>query len=231
MSNSRRPEPPLENSESMTGKPDFDRNGVEIIAEETVYDGFFKMKHLRLRHRLFAGGWSDEISRELYVRGDAVGVVLYDPDNDLIGLVEQFRVGALEESRGPWCLEVVAGIIDSDEGPEAVAIREVKEESDLEVGPLDYICNYLASPGGSNEKLHLFCGYCDLREAGGVHGLDAEGEDIKVHVLRADDVFERLYTGAFNNAATLISLQWLEQKRRQMRQKSQSPDLSINSRD
>lgn len=210
------------------GKSGFDRQAVEIIAEDTVYDGFFKMKQLRLRHKLFAGGWSREISRELYVRGDAAGVVLYDPQNDLIGLVEQFRVGALEETGGPWCLEVVAGIIDDGQSPKQVAIREMKEEADLEVERLEYICNYLASPGGSDEKLHLFCAYCDLSRAGGVHGLDSEGEDIKVHILDARDVFETLYSGRFNNAATLISLQWLQQKRRQLRQGSQTADFAIN---
>lgn len=202
-------------------KSEFDRDAVEITAEDTVYDGFFKMKELRLRHRLFAGGWSQEISRELYVRGNAVGVVLYDAKSDLIGLVEQFRVGALGEDYGPWCLEVVAGIIDSEESPEQVAIRELKEEANVVVDRLESICSYLASPGGSNEKLHLYCGYCDLSQTGGVYGLDHEGEDIKVHVLDAGEVFENLYAGRFNNAATLISLQWLQWQRQQLRQRSQ----------
>ncbi|MEX1033916.1 MAG: NUDIX domain-containing protein [Cellvibrionaceae bacterium] len=200
-----------------TQKPDFNRDGVEIISEQTVYNGFFKMKALRLRHKLFAGGWSNEITRELFVRDDAVGVVLYDLEHDLIGLVEQFRIGALEESHGPWCLEVVAGIIDSKESPEQVAVREMKEETGLVADKLEYICNYLASPGGSNEKLHLYCGYCDLSQAGGIHGLDVEGEDIKACVFDAEHVFSALYQGRFNNAATLISLQWLQQKREQLR--------------
>lgn len=210
-------------------KPEFDRDGVEITAEETVYDGFFKMKALRLRHKLFGGGWSKEISRELYVRDNAVGVVLYDGNNDLIGLVEQFRIGALDEGYGPWCMEVVAGIIDSGESPEQVAIRELKEEANVVADRLEKICTYLASPGGSNEKLHLYCGYCDLRQAGGIYGLDAEGEDIKVHVLDAAHVFDNLYAGRFNNAATLICLQWLQRQRQQLRQQSQAAEPTINS--
>jgi len=194
---------------------EFSRDDVEILGEETVYDGFFKMKELRLRHKLFAGGWSRELSRELYLRDNAVGVLLYDRDNDLIGLVEQFRIGALDEEAGPWCLEVVAGIIDSDETPEQVAVREVREEANLCADRLDYICQYLSSPGGSNERLHLFCGYCDLSRAGGLHGLVSEGEDIKVHVLPAEEVFSDLYSGRFNNAATMIALQWLQWRRQQ----------------
>ncbi|MGQ9427135.1 NUDIX domain-containing protein [Gilvimarinus sp. F26214L] len=196
-------------------KPQFHRQDVEIEQEEVVYDGFFRMKELRLRHRLFAGGWSGTISRELYLRHEAVGVLLYDPRRDLIGLVEQFRVGALEEPLGPWCMEVVAGIIDSQESPEQVALREVKEEAGLVPERVEYICNYLASPGGSNERLHLYCGYCDLDGAGGIYGLDHENEDIRLHVLPAAEVFENLYGGRFNNAATMICLQWLQVRREQ----------------
>lgn len=202
----------------MTTKPQYNRSDVEIVQEEVVYDGFFKMKEMRLRHKLFAGGWSQELSRELYMRESAVGVVLFDLHNDLIGLVEQFRIGALENEFGPWCLEVVAGIIDSDETAEQVAIRELKEEANVVADRLDYICQYLSSPGGSNERLDLFCGHCDLSQVGGsIHGLDSEGEDIKVHVFAAAEVFADLYSGRFNNAATLISLQWLRWQRQQWR--------------
>lgn len=197
-------------------KTPFNRSDVEISRDDLVYDGFFKMRALSLRHRLFAGGWSHEISRELFVRNPAVGVVLYDRERDLVGLVEQFRIGALQEKNGPWCLEIVAGIIDDNESAEDVARREIQEETGLKVDKLDYICNYLSSPGGSNERLDLFCAYCDLSDAGGtVHGLAAEGEDIRFHVLPAADVFAELYQGRFNNAATMISLQWLQYQRLQ----------------
>jgi ADP-ribose pyrophosphatase len=195
----------------------FNRDDVEISSDEIVYDGFFKVREVRLRHRLFAGGWSDELSRELFVRDEAVGVVLYDPERDLIALVEQFRIGTLDGEDGPWCLEVVAGIIDTDETPEQVAIRELKEEADVVADRLEYICQYLASPGGSNERLHLYCGYCDLSQVAGLHGLDSEGEDIKVHVFAAEQVFDQLYSGRFNNAATMIALQWLRQRRQEWR--------------
>lgn len=197
-------------------KPLFSHDDVEISHNDIVYDGFFKMRALRLRHRLFAGGWSKDISRELFVRDPAVGVVLYDRSNDLIGLVEQFRVGALQEEIGPWCLEVVAGIVEEGESAEEVARREVQEETGLLIRELDYICNYLSSPGGSNERLDLFCGHCNLSKSGGsLHGLVGEGEDIKFHVMAAAEVFAELYQGRFNNAATLICLQWLQHQRLQ----------------
>lgn len=190
--------------------PPFHREDVEVQQRETVYDGFFTMQKLTLRHRLFEGGWGPAVSRELFVRGDAVAAVLYDPAHDLIGLVEQFRIGAMEEENGPWCLEVVAGMMESGETPEDVVRREMLEETSIEADQIEYICNYMTSPGGTNEKLHLYCALTDLSSAGGIHGLEEEGEDIKVRVLAAQPVFDAMLKGRFNNAATLICLQWLQ---------------------
>lgn len=194
----------------MIDKPFFSRDDVEIIRREELYKRFFRVEKVFLRHKLFNGGWGREIGRELFIRGEAVAVVLYDPVNDLIGLVEQFRVGAMDEPNGPWCYEVVAGMLEAGETPEEVARRELIEEANVSPYAMEYICNYLSSPGGSDEKLHLYCGLCDLSQAGGIYGLPEEGEDIKMHVLAAEDVFAELLEGAFNNAAALICLQWLQ---------------------
>lgn len=194
----------------MIDKPLFSRDDVEIIRREELYKRFFRVEKVFLRHKLFNGGWGREIGRELFIRGEAVAVVLYDPVNDLIGLVEQFRIGAMDEPNGPWCYEVVAGMLEAGETPEEVARRELIEEANVSPYAMEYICNYLSSPGGSDEKLHLYCGLCDLSQAGGIYGLPEEGEDIKMHVLAAEDVFAELLEGAFNNAAALICLQWLQ---------------------
>lgn len=194
----------------MIEKPQFTRDDVEILRREELYKRFFRVEKVFLRHKLFNGGWGREIGRELFIRGEAVAVVLYDPVNDLIGLVEQFRVGAMDEPNGPWCYEVVAGMLEAGETPEEVARRELIEEANVSPYAMEYICNYLSSPGGSDEKLHLYCGLCDLSQAGGIYGLPEEGEDIKMHVLAAEDVFAELLEGAFNNAAALICLQWLQ---------------------
>lgn len=188
----------------------FTRDDVEVIKREELYKRFFRVEKIVLRHKLFDGGWGKEIGRELFERGEAVAIVLYDPINHLIGMVEQFRVGALAEATGPWLFEVVAGMVEAGEQPEEVARRELLEEANISPRRLEYICNFLSSPGGSDEKLYLYCGICDLANAGGVFGLEEEGEDILFHALPADDVFAQLYSGKFNNAAALICLQWLQ---------------------
>ncbi len=185
---------------------------VEISNRQQVYKGFFKMEKLTLRHRLFAGGWSKPIVREVFVRGQAVAAVLYDPKHQLIGLVEQFRVGVLVDNQqsSPWCYEVVAGMAEEGETHEQVIIRELEEEAGIQPYQLQKICDYFSSPGGTNERLTLYCALADLSKAGGLFGLEEESEDIRMLALPEETVFSALYEGQYNNAATLICLQWLQ---------------------
>jgi ADP-ribose pyrophosphatase len=110
----------------------------------------------------------------------------------------------------PWVLELVAGLIDTDEPPEQVAARESEEEAGVMVEQLEPICEYFSSPGGSNEYFYLFAGKADLSAAGGVYGLATEGEDIRVHVLPVEQLWHKLQRGEINNAHTLIAAQWLQ---------------------
>ncbi|MCW8983112.1 MAG: NUDIX domain-containing protein, partial [Gammaproteobacteria bacterium] len=129
---------------------------IELLECETGYQGFFRLERYRLRHRLFAGGMSPTITRELFERGHAAAILLYDPDLDQIVLVEQFRIGALNARGGAWLYEIVAGIIESGEEGEAVARRESVEEAGCEVGRVEKICDYLVSPGGTSETISLY---------------------------------------------------------------------------
>lgn len=201
----------------MIKKPQFNCNDVEVLGRETLYERFFRVEKISLRHKLFKGSWSNNINREIFLRGNAIAVVLYDPVNDLIGMIEQFRIGAMDEANGPWCYEVVAGMVEDGEEPEAVARRELLEEANVTPYHLEFICDFLSSPGGSDEKLFLYCGLSDLSSAGGVHGLSDENEDIHLHCFNADEVFSELLNGSFNNAAALICLQWLQMNRDRLR--------------
>ncbi|MWV11854.1 NUDIX domain-containing protein [Pseudomonas sp. R-28-1W-6] len=192
-------------------------DAVEIIQRETCFQGFYKLDRLQLRHRLFAGGMGPELNRELFVRHDAVCVLPYDPQRDCVVLIEQFRVGAMDKNGNPWLLELVAGLIDKDEEPEQVARREAVEEADLTLGALWPITTYFPSPGGSDERVHLYVGRCDSQGAGGVHGLAEEGEDIRVHVWPLEDALQAVGDGRINNAASIIALQWLALNRTQVR--------------
>lgn len=201
--------------------PRYGRDDVEVLADSIAWRGFFKIRLLKLRHRLFAGGWAAAIERELFVRGPAVGVLPYDPVQDAVLLVEQFRVGALAAPRGPWLSELVAGIIDKEETPEEVARREAEEEAGITLGELEPVAEYFSSPGGSDEYFYLFCGRCDLSGAGGIYGLPSEGEDIRAEVVPLDEALARLEQGLINNAHSLIALHWLRQHRSRLQRQWQ----------
>ncbi len=179
-----------------------------IEQEKPLYKGFYKMKQLTVTHQCFAGK-PLTIERELMVRHDAVCLLLVDFKENKCVFVEQFRVGALSEGN-PWLVEMVAGLIDKDELPEQVARREALEEAGVEVGRMEFISRYLPSPGGSNECLHLYVGEVDSNTAAGVHGLDEEGEDIRVLTPTFAQAYQWLEQGVIINAASIIALQWLK---------------------
>lgn len=192
---------------------------VEVVEREACFRGFYQLDRLHLRHRLFAGDMGKLISRELFVRHDAVCVLPYDPQRDCVVLIEQFRVGALDKSLNPWLIELVAGLIDKDEQPEEVARREAVEEAGLTLAELWPLPQYYPSPGGSDERVHLYVGRCDSRGAGGVHGLEEEGEDIRVLVWSFDEALAALDDGRIDNAASIIALQWLALNRDKLRER------------
>ena len=204
----------------MIKKHQFGSSDYRIKSTETVFKEFFQMTRTVVEHRLFAGGWSQPLTRELFKRGDAVGVLLYDPVNHLIGLVEQFRLGAIDEKNGPWQYEVVAGMMRREEDSQQVAIRELKEETGVEVEKLIPICDYLVSAGGTDEKMYMYCGLLDLAGKGGIFGLDGEGEDIQFHVWPYDEVMQAFSEGLLNSAAVTVSLLWLQLKRSELRLES-----------
>lgn len=191
----------------------------QIIDKTLCYKGFFRVERYRLRHELFAGGPGGEITRELFERGHAAAVVLYDPDMDSVVMVEQFRIGALDSPGKPWMLEFVAGIVEKGETPEAVVRRESVEEAGCAADDLIPIATCTLSPGACSERMHLFCARVDASRAGGIHGLRDEGEDIRVHVLRFDEAFAMLEAGDISSATPIIGLQWLALNRVRLREK------------
>jgi len=188
----------------------------KLINRESAYTGFFKVDKCHIKHDLYQGG-EVEIQRELFHRGDAVAVLLYDPAKDKVVMVEQFRVGALDDEQGPWLLEIVAGIVEENESIKDVARRECKEEAGLDVHSFETIHSFYSSPGACSERIFLMCGLVDSQLAEGVHGLDHEGEDIKVSVHDFEEINQLLATDRISSAIPIIALQWLCINRERLR--------------
>jgi ADP-ribose pyrophosphatase len=196
------------------------RRDYRLLAKESLYHGFFSMEKYHLQCRLFEGGWSETFDREVLLRYRVAAVLPYDPRLDKVVLIEQFRAGALQDEHTPWLLELIAGILtDTTESLEQLACRETYEEAGLHIEELLPICDYWVSPGGSSERVALFCARVDASQAGGIYGVKEENEDILVHVLNAQDAFDAVRSGRINNAVSIIALQWLELNQRKLRAK------------
>jgi ADP-ribose pyrophosphatase len=191
----------------------------EIIDKEIVYSGFFRMEKYRLKHTLYAGGWSAEISRELFVRGSCVAVLLYDPHADKVILIEQFRAGAILQPDRAWLVEIVAGAIEEGETAEEVAYRESLEEAGCQIQELMVINEFYTTPGGAAERITLFCGKVDSTNVGGIHGLDHEDEDILVRAVDFDEACLMLENNEIESAIPIIAIQWLALNRQKLKQK------------
>jgi ADP-ribose pyrophosphatase len=188
----------------------FAKKDVEIIARETLYSGFFSLELYRFRHRLFNGEMSGEVRREIFERGHASVLLPFDPVRDEVVLIEQIRIAAFDTSDSPWLLELVAGMIEDGETVEDVARREAVEEAGLSVGRTKPVLSYLASPGGTSERLSILVGEVDATTAEGIHGLVDENEDIRVHVVSREQAYQWVEEGLIDNAASVIALQWLQ---------------------
>ncbi|MGV7090824.1 ADP-ribose diphosphatase [Siccibacter turicensis] len=188
----------------------FTKKDVEIIARETLWRGFFSLDVYRFRHRLFNGEMSGEIRREIFERGHAAVLLPFDPVRDEVVLIEQIRIAAFDTSETPWLLELVAGMIETGETPDDVARREAVEEAGLAVQRTKPVLSYLASPGGTSERLSILVGEVDATQAEGVHGLVEENEDIRVHVVSREQAYQWVEEGKIDNAASVIALQWLQ---------------------
>ncbi len=190
----------------------------QILNMREVWKGFLKVRSFRLQHECFSGGWCAEVQRERVEGKHAVSVLLYDPDEDAVVLIEQFRIGAMGHADDPWLLETVGGYMEDGEDAEQVARRETLEETGCELLDLTFIGSFFTTPGWCGERISLYCGRVDSRRAEGVHGLDHEGEDILVRVLPREEALAELFRRA-NSTSIVVGLQWLAQHRQELRRR------------
>ncbi|OOS55899.1 NUDIX hydrolase [Acinetobacter baumannii] len=185
---------------------------VTIESREPLFRGFIQVEKVSLKHRLFhREDYSPLIQRELVHRPEAAGVLLYNDQQQRFALIEQFRVGALNDPVSPWQLEVIAGVLDGDESPESCIRRESLEESGCEITELKYLFSFYPSAGACSEFFHLYVAEVDLPKDGGVFGMPDEGENIQLHLFAYSELEALLINGRLRNAPVIMALQWLSQ--------------------
>ena len=185
-----------------------------IESQQRVWDGRFPVDLVRFRHRRFDGGESGVRTWEVWRRGRAAAVLPYDPDADVVVLIEQYRFPALVAGIDPVLVELPAGLCDDGETPEQTARREMLEEMDLPVTTLQHIGGFLLTPGGADEICELYVGRVaapptDADGIAGHAGMADEHEDIRTRVWPVAKAIEAAISGRFANSVTTIGLLWL----------------------
>lgn len=203
-----------------------DSKAVEVIERKQVYQHpFLRVIEARLRYRRADGQMSNEVTRLVVQHSDAVGVLAYDPQADVVLLVRQFRypvyerLSAEERSnsgvRAAWLLEIVAGLLEGDQSAKETARRELREEIGYEAtGALERIATVYTSPGSLAEQITIFLAEVDTSaQHGQGGGLAEEGEDTELVTLPVDEALDMLARGEVRDAKTVIALQHLALRR------------------
>ena len=197
--------------------PPLPNETVELVNHEVAFQGYFRVGRYSFRHGLYEGGQSAILRREVFERGHAAAVLPYDPGRDEVVLIRQFRAGAYVAGRHPWTWEIVAGILEQDESAEELIRREAVEEAALEITDVLPMHDVVVSPGGCSETCACFLGKVDTTNAGGIFGLESEGENILVKVLPFAEARAMLDRDEIGNAIGVIALQWLALHRDEVR--------------
>jgi ADP-ribose pyrophosphatase len=136
-------------------------------------------------------------------RGAAAVLAFMDPPSDpdpRIVLVHQFRYAA-----GGDLYEVPAGMPDTPEEPwEAVAARELEEETGFQAGSLHYLSRIYTTPGFTDEVIHLFAA-TDLRPG----RVQRDGDEfMEVVLLPLSEALNGIRQGEIVDGKSVATLLW-----------------------
>ena len=202
----------------------------KITDRKSLYSGFFKLEELTIdmdRH----DGTSETVKRIHFERGHAVGILAYDAQRDQVLMVNEMRPGMLAAGDYPFNDSLPAGMIDKGETHVDAALRETEEETgQVLTNPVTIHAGAYVSAGGTSEKIALVMGKVDLSKAGGVHGKEGEGENIKTVILSADEFIERAHDGRIKDMKSLVSAFWLANHRDELREPNAKPAAEVDAK-
>ena len=191
---------------------------VSSKTKRIVYRGFFSVEEHELTYQKFNKTQSDVVKRSALVSSDAVIVLPYDPINDRVLLIEQFRTGPyVKGDNNPWVLEPIAGLVDKGESPETAGLREAQEEAHLKIDKLKLVARSYPSPGISTEFFHQYIGIASLPDSTNlVSGLETESEDIRSHIFSYNEFSKMILEGEIKVGPAILLGLWLSKNRKNL---------------
>ena len=162
------------------------------IRTETLYQG--KIVSLALRDSQLQDGTL--VKRELIHTPGAVVIVPLTAQNE-VRLVRQFRAAA-----ETWVIELPAGTLEPNEGPELAAPRELLEETGDQAANWHYLGKFYTAPGILDECLHL---YLATNLTPGPNHLEFD-EHIEVLTVPWAEALAMIRRGEIEDAKTIAGL-------------------------
>lgn len=185
-------------------------NRIKEVKKERCYDGFLKIDKYYFKQEKNDGTWTEEFTREVVLRRNAVAILIHDEKNDLLLFTKQFRPGAYTQGE-PFICEMVAGLIDEGEDINTTIIREVQEEVGLNyIENLKLISSYYPSCGSCTEKVFLYYANADLSNVGKWGGCHIENEIIEIITISVEEAFNWQKEGLIGTANGHVALNWLK---------------------
>ena len=182
---------------------------VKILGKKKILDNFFRIDDVYLQFERFDGQWSNSVHRYNLDRGEAAGALIYLTDKKSFVFVRQFRYAVYSKGENGWIDEIVAGVMEVGDTPLSCIQRECIEEAGYQIETFHSMGWFYASPGITNERVHLFIGLCTSRckkFSGG--GLSKENEDLQLIEMPRAEAAEKLKADYFKDGKTLLALQF-----------------------
>lgn len=179
-----------------------------ILAQEVIDAKHWTYK--RVVYETVIEGETHTLSREIFDRGNAAALFLYDAARGTIILTRQFRLPAFLNGGEQSLLEVCAGGIE-DGDAQGTALREAREETGYEVRTARHVFDAYMSPGSVTERVSFFVApyeAADRIAPGG--GLAHEGESIEVVEMAFSEAVASMASGEIRDAKTIMLLQYAQ---------------------
>lgn len=149
------------------------------------------------------------VTRDVQEHLGAVAVIPYREPGEIL-MIRQYRHPVRAEL---W--EPPAGLLDTTgEDPFDTAMRELKEEADIEAATWNVLVDVYSSPGGSSEAIRMYL----ARDLSPVpeherHEREAEERDMEIRWVPMGDIVEGVFAGRLSSPTAVMGVLAVEAAR------------------
>jgi ADP-ribose pyrophosphatase len=164
----------------------------ELMKSEIVFRG----RAFTIRRDMLRLPDGHETKLDIVEHHGSVIIIPQDDQGNLL-FVRQYR-----HATGLDLLELPAGTLEQDEAPEACAAREIREETGMAAGQMEYLGGFFLAPGYSTEYMHVY-----LATALRSNPLEADADEfLTVERIPLDKALAMARRGEITDAKSLAGL-------------------------